>query len=345
MEPAKVREAVRRVSCVSCARRMVSSSDWSRTSHSIATSCRRSCKKSCEASSSTRAWALDANRLRTEHAAGVGADDDQSVDDELPEPERSATCAANTAARAGSEPGAVRLSPPDGDAEARGLGGERKRIYRLYTEDGLAVRTKVRKKIARRSRVPTLRATRPNEKWSMDFVAARLIDGRWFRVLTVVDQFTRECVLLLADSSLTGHKVALALSQAIAVRGAPVSITVDNGTEFASRAMEAWAYQYGVQLDFIRPGRPVENSYIESFNGRLRDECLNVEVFFTLADVRDKLERWRQDYNQVRPHSALRDNAPAVFAAQWTETAAPGPEPVPDPTRKPAAGDSLETLT
>ena len=204
---------------------------------------------------------------------------------------------------------------------------------------------KVRKKIARRARVPALRATRPNEKWSMDFVAARLIDGRWFRVLTVVDQFTRECLLLLADSSLTGKKVALALSEVIAERGAPVSITVDNGTEFVSKAMDVWAYQHGVQLDFIRPGRPVENSYIESFNGRLRDECLNVEVFFTLADVRDKLERWRQDYNQVRPHSALRDNAPAVFAAQWTETAAPGPESVPDRTRKPAAGDSLETLT
>ena len=220
-----------------------------------------------------------------------------------------------------------------------------KRIYRLYTEDGLAVRTKVRKKIARRSRVPTLRATRPNEKWSMDFVAARLIDGRWFRVLTVVDQFTRECVLLLADSSLTGHKVALALSQAIAVRGAPVSITVDNGTEFASRAMEAWAYQYGVQLDFIRPGRPVENSYIESFNGRLRDECLNVEVFFTLADVRDKLEHWRQDYNQVRPHSALADHPPETFAARWAETATPGSEPVPTQAGKPAAGNLLERLT
>jgi putative transposase len=219
-----------------------------------------------------------------------------------------------------------------------------KRVYRLYTEDGLAVRTKVRKKIARRSRVPTLRATRPNEKWSMDFVAARLLDGRWFRVLTVVDQFTRECLLLLADSSLTGQKVALALSQVIAERGAPASITVDNGTEFASKAMDVWAYQYGVQLDFIRPGRPTENGYIESFNGRLRDECLNVEVFFTLADVRDKLEHWRQDYNQVRPHSSLRDSAPALFAAHWTETAALGPEPVPARAGKPAAGNSLEVL-
>jgi putative transposase len=219
-----------------------------------------------------------------------------------------------------------------------------KRIYRLYTEDGLAVRTKVRKKIARRSRVPALRATRPNEKWSMDFVVARLLDGRWFRVLTVVDQFTRECLLLLADSSLTGQKVALALSQVIAARGAPVSITVDNGTEFASKAMDVWAYQYRVQLDFIRPGKPVENSYIESFNGRLRDEFLNVEVFFTLADVRDKLERWRQDYNQVRPHSALADHPPETFAARWAETAALRPEPNPDGLRKPATGNSLEPL-
>jgi putative transposase len=196
-----------------------------------------------------------------------------------------------------------------------------KRVYRLYTADGLAVRTKVRKKIARRARVPAPVATRPNERWSMDFVAARFHDGRWFRVPTPVDQFTRECPLLLPERSLSGAKVALALAQVIAERGAPVSITVDNGTEFGSRAMEAWAYQYGVQLDFIRPGRPVENSYIESFNGRLRDECLNVEVFFNLADVRAKLERWRQDYNQVRPHSALRDNAPALFAAQWQNTA------------------------
>lgn len=201
-----------------------------------------------------------------------------------------------------------------------------KRIYRLYTEDGLAVRTKVRKKIARRMRVPLVKATGPNEKWSMDFVAARLLDGRWFRVLTVVDQFTRECLLLLADSSLTGQKVALALSQVVAERGAPVSITVDNGSEFVSKAMEAWAYQYRVDLDFIRPGRPVENGFIESFNGRLRDECLNVEVFFALTDVREKLELWRHDYNQVRPHSSLNDHAPCDFAVRWIarSTAAAG---------------------
>jgi putative transposase len=225
-----------------------------------------------------------------------------------------------------------------------GWGVNAKRIYRLYTQDGLAVRTKLRKKIARRARVPTLKATRPNEKWSMDFVAARLLDGRWFRVLTLVDQFTRECLLLSADSSLTGYKVALALSQVIAERGTPVSITVDNGTEFGSRAMEAWSYRFGAQLDFIRPGKPVENSYIESFNGRLRDECLNVEVFFTLADVRDKLECWRQDYNLVRPHSALRDNTPALFAAQWAETAAPATAPTSERRENPSSNVLLEPL-
>lgn len=138
--------------------------------------------------------------------------------------------------------------------------------------------------------------------------------------------------------------MTLTLSQVIAERGAPASITVDNGREFCSRAMEGWAYQFGVQLDFIRPGKPVENSYIESFNGRLRDECLNVEVFFGLTEVRDKLERWRQDYNQVRPHSALGDSAPACFAAQWKESAAPGPKLVPPRTEKPAAGKILEML-
>lgn len=190
-----------------------------------------------------------------------------------------------------------------------------KRIYRIYTEEGLIVRTKKRKERAQRQRVAQGSAIRPNHKWSMDFVAQRLSDGGWIRVLTVVDQFTRECVALLADNTLSGQKVAAALDEALLQRGVPESITVDNGTEFTSKALDHWAYRKGVHLDFIRPGRPVENGYIESFNGRLRDECLNVEVFFTLADARQKLERWRQDYNHQRPHSALDDRTPAEFAA------------------------------
>ncbi len=195
-----------------------------------------------------------------------------------------------------------------------------KRIYRLYSEEGLTVRTKQRRKAASRQRVPQSAATAPDQRWSMDFVSDRLADGRWFRVLTVIDQFTRECLLLLADRSLSGEKVAVALERVVGQRRAPKSITVDNGSEFASKAMDAWAYGHGIQLDFIRPGRPVENGYIESFNGRLRDECLNVEVFFTLEDAREKLERWRQDYNRVRPHSALGDQAPAQFAASRSES-------------------------
>jgi putative transposase len=148
----------------------------------------------------------------------------------------------------------------------------------------------------------------------MDFVAQRLPDGRWIRVLTVVDQFTRECLTLSADNALGGEKVAAALDKIVVLRSTPESITVDNGTEFASKAMDVWAYKNGVHLDFIRPGKPVENGYIESFNGKLRDECLNVEIFFTLADARRKLHLWQRDYNHPRPHSALADRTPAEFA-------------------------------
>lgn len=130
-----------------------------------------------------------------------------------------------------------------------------------------------------------------NQRWSMDFVTDRLEDGRYFRTLTVVDQYTRECPVLEPAHSLTATKVAHALGQVAATRGYPVSITVDNGSEFCSRVMDAWAYRNGVKLDFIRPGKPVENGYIESFNGRLRDECLNVELFWSIDEARSKLEK------------------------------------------------------
>jgi putative transposase len=177
------------------------------------------------------------------------------------------------------------------------------------------VRTKKRKERAQRQRLAQGSALRPDQKWSMDFVAQRLSDGRWIRVLTVVDQYTRECVTLLADNTLSGEKVATALDKALLQRGVPESITVDNGTEFTSKALDHWAYRNGIHLDFIRPGRPVENGYIESFNGKLRDECLNVEVFFSLADARRKLAIWLHDYNHNRPHSALADRTPSEFAA------------------------------
>ncbi len=188
-----------------------------------------------------------------------------------------------------------------------------KRIYRLYREEGLVIQTRTRKKMARRARVPLPEPRSRNECWSMDFMVDRLADGRRFRILTVVDQYTRECPLLLADRSLTAPKVIQALDQVIGAQ-APRSIRVDNGSEFASRAMDVWAYRHGVQLEFIRPGKPVENAFIESFNGRLRDECLNLEVFFSIPDAQAKLEHWRVDYNRYRPHSSLQDQTPETFA-------------------------------
>lgn len=222
-----------------------------------------------------------------------------------------------------------------------------KRVYRMYAEEGLKVPTRRRKERAQRERLPQGQAVRSNEKWSMDFVAQRLADNRWIRILTVVDQYTRECLTLHADTSLSGEKVATALDTIVAIRGTPKSITVDNGTEFSSKAMDLGAYTNGVHLDFIWPGRPVENGYIESFNGKLRDECLNVEVFFTLADARRKLELWHHDYNHHRPHSALADRTPSAFATMCSDgndgdkTALESATRLPDFHRTAAAGSDL----
>jgi putative transposase len=191
-----------------------------------------------------------------------------------------------------------------------------KRVYRLYRLEGLNLRYKKRKKRASHLRVVPPPATAPNERWSMDFMRDTFDGGRPFRILTVVDNFTRECPLLAADMSLTGKRVAELLDDVASERGYPKSITVDNGSEFYSQAMDSWAYRHGVQLQFIRPGKPVENAFIESFNGRLRDELLNGELFMGLLDARQKLEAWRRDYNQNRPHSSIGDLTPAEFATK-----------------------------
>jgi putative transposase len=151
----------------------------------------------------------------------------------------------------------------------------------------------------------------------MDFVSARTVDGRWFRTLTVLDLYTRESLALVADRSLTGANVAEALSRVLRQRTAPEAITVDNRSEFVSRAMDAWAYAHGVRLDFIRPGKPVDNAFIESFNGKLRDECLHSHVFTSVSAAQVILDAWREDYNAVRPHSALQDRTPAAVGALW----------------------------
>lgn len=196
-----------------------------------------------------------------------------------------------------------------------------KLVYRLYKEMGLTVRSKYRRKIASRGReVVPVSAAAVNERWSMDFVTDRFENGRYFRILTLMDSHTRECLALEPAVSMTGRKVADCLDLVAARRGCcPSAITVDNGAEFQSRAMDAWAYENGVRLDFIRPGRPMENGMIESFNGRLRDECLNVHLFWTIEDGRGKLEAWRSDYNAVRPHSALGQLTPEEYAARsWS---------------------------
>jgi len=199
----------------------------------------------------------------------------------------------------------------------------KKRTYRIYCEEGLSVRTKVRKKRGSHLRVVPAAATMANERWAMDFVHDQLMNGTRFRALTVVDTFTRECPVISADTSFGGKKVAAALDALATERGYPKIITVDNGSEFYSKEMDAWAYRRGVRLDFIRPGKPVENGFIESFNGRLRDELLNAELFLDIGDARMKLEAWRRDYNGNRPHSALSGMTPTEFAERMGQKEQP----------------------
>ena len=168
-------------------------------------------------------------------------------------------------------------------------------------------------------RGPTPPPTRPGQYWAMDFVHDQLHSGRKFRVLTVVDKWSRERVLLEVDFAFTGQSVVQALAGLAAHRPMPQAITVDNGTEFTSKALDEWAWRTGVQLDFIRPGKPVENGIIESFNGRLRDECLNAHVFTSIEDARQKIAAWGDDYNENRPHSSLGHPTPREFIQRGRE--------------------------
>lgn len=190
-----------------------------------------------------------------------------------------------------------------------------KRVERLYRQEGLSLKRKRRRKSGSHLRVVLPAPSRLNERWSMDFVTDSLVNGRRFRSLTVVDDHSRESIAIEADFSLTGERVARVLERLAQTRGLPNIITVDNGPEFAGKALDAWAYQHGIRLHFIRPGKPVENAYIESFNGRFRDECLNENLFRTLDEARHIIEAWRIDYNRIRPHSALGNLTPEEFAS------------------------------
>ena len=227
------------------------------------------------------------------------------------------------------DPKTVRRKPEQGDAEVRerlrslaaerrrfgyrrlgillereGVSMNKKRLFRLYREEGLAVRRRRGRKRATGTRAPMPLPDDPNQRWSLDFVADSLSWGRRFRILCIVDDFTREALALVVDTSIGGQRMARELDRLIARRGRPAMIVSDNGTEMTSRAILEWTNRTGVAWHYIAPGKPQQNGFVESFNGRLRDECLNEEVFATLAEARAVIERWRIDYNHVRPHSA-----------------------------------------
>ncbi len=190
-----------------------------------------------------------------------------------------------------------------------------KRIHRIYKEEGLSLRhCRPRRSRSARRRQPIKVAVAPNALWGMDFVSDALFDGRRFRMLTVVDHFTHECLAIVVDQSLRGEHVAEAMTRLAAQRGSPGAIKVDNGSEFAGKVMDRWAYENAVELDFSRRGTPTDNALVESFNGRLRQECLNEHWFLSLADAQSKIEGWRRFYNAERPHSALGWKTPEEFA-------------------------------
>jgi len=189
-----------------------------------------------------------------------------------------------------------------------------KRTERIYHEEGLVLRRKRRRKGTAGLRVMMPSPQRPNQRWSMDFVTDSIVTGRRFRALAIVDDYSRECPVIEVDTSLGGARVVRVLERLAETRGLPNVITTDNGPEFTGRALDEWAYRKGVQLNFIRPGKPIENAYAESFIGRLRDECLNENWFMNLKHARDIIEDWRKDYNEVRPHSSLNGMAPMEYA-------------------------------
>ena len=213
-----------------------------------------------------------------------------------------------------------------------------KRTERIYREEGLALRIRRRKKMAAIQRIEAPAPTRVNERWSMDFVSDALSSGRKIRTLTIVDDYSRKCHRLEVDTSIGGQRVVRVLNEIAQGEGLPELITIDNGPEFISKALDAWAYQRGVKLNFIRPGKPIDNSFIESFNGKFRDECLNDHWFTSLDEARRIIEDWRIDYNNERPHTSLGDLTPEEFLIKEREKFSTG---IPVETVLTSSGDSF----
>jgi putative transposase len=193
----------------------------------------------------------------------------------------------------------------------------KKLVYRLYREEGLALRHKPRRKrrasLQRRERC---RPTAPNQVWTLDFVTDQLADGRRFRALTIMDVFTRESLAIEVGQRLKGEDVVSTLNGIRRTRGVPKFLFCDNGSEFTSQIMDLWAYHNQVHIDFSRPGKPTDNAHVESFNGTFRAECLDVHWFMTLAEAKQVIESWRQEYNESRPHRSLGERTPSEFACQ-----------------------------
>jgi putative transposase len=210
--------------------------------------------------------------------------------------------------------------------ERKGMSMNHKKLYRIYREEGLSVKRRRGRKRARGTRTPMPSAAGVNARWSLDFVSDSFGASRKFRILAVIDDYTRECLCLVADTSLSGARVARELSALSRVYGKPGCIVSDNGTEFTSRAILKWSDENEVPWHYIDPGKPQQNAFIESFNGSLRDELLNEEIFDSLDDARRKLALWRYDYNTVRPHSSLGNQTPqqARRALERFEGSSPG---------------------
>lgn len=189
-----------------------------------------------------------------------------------------------------------------------------KKIYRLYREERLTVRKRGGRKRALGTRAPMAIPQGPNQRWSLDFVSDSLAHGRRFRVLCVIDDFSRECLAAVVDTSLTGHRVARELDRIAEMRGLPCMVVSDNGTELTSNAILRWQEEHHVEWHYIAPGKPMQNGLVESFNGRLRDECLNEHLFSSLSQARQLIAAWRDDYNHHRPHTSLDGLTPREYA-------------------------------